>query len=257
MDDKSKWLRATLAEAESHIKKCFTSSQKCRSYTATKLPTRVIDVGPADGSKDPFLFVTERHLESNAGVTGGSPDEVGELDPVLTLEASMSTMKLKAEEEIKYTALSYCWGKSQNFVTTIDNLEGMREKIPWEKLPLTIQDAILITRGLGIRYIWVDALCIIQDSPQDWRAESTKMAEIYGGSFLTISAALGDSVHHGLMQSSDYCNPRLGPKWSLQKDPLYSRAWALQERVSSFTSKLSFIFNSTRPPQCYLCTYIY
>ncbi|KUJ13921.1 HET-domain-containing protein, partial [Mollisia scopiformis] len=171
---------------------CLESHTRCSSQPANKLPVRVIDVGPSDGSKDPYLL----------------------------------------EEDLKYTTLSYCWGQCQTFVTTLENIEAMKKMIPWDKLPRTIQDAILITRGLGIQYIWIDALCIIQDSPSDWAAESVKMAEIYGGAFVTISAALGPDVHYGLTK----CQVSQGlqvPRFELQKNPLYSRAWSLQERMLS------------------------
>jgi hypothetical protein len=131
--------------------------------------------------------------------------------------------------QMRYVALTYCWGKTQNFITTLENLEGLKERIPWEKLPQTIKDAITVTRRLGIRYFWVDALCIIQDSPEDWEAESMRMADVYGGAFLTISAASGPDVHHGLTRQTVGSKP----EYPLQSDPLYSRAWALQERILS------------------------
>ncbi|CZR69822.1 uncharacterized protein PAC_19722 [Phialocephala subalpina] len=241
LDDKSKWLNNTLERAQSHLTACLEGHERCRSQAATKLPTRVIDVGPADGSKHPFLYISNDQVEPNertarsnapAGPQGKADEHVR--DQVETLQKSTSATQSETGEEFKYTTLSYCWGKSQNFITTLDNLKSMKEIIPWDKLPLTIQDAILITRGLGMRYIWVDALCIIQDSPSDWTAESAKMAEIYGGSFLTISAALGPDVHHGLMQDwTPNGIPRLPTPFALGKDPLYSRAWALQERMLS------------------------
>ena len=86
-----------------------------------------------------------------------------------------------------------------------------------------------ITRGLGIRYLWVDTLCIIQDSEEDWEAELGKMADVYGGAFLTLSAAYGADVHAGLPRPLDIEKRKL----PLQNDPLYSRAWALQERMLS------------------------
>jgi hypothetical protein len=71
----------------------------------------------------------------------------------------------------------------------------MKETIHWDELPQTIKDAVIVTRALGIQYLRVDALCIIQVSQEDWEAESKKMADVYGGAFLAISAALGPDAH--------------------------------------------------------------
>ncbi|KEZ45493.1 hypothetical protein SAPIO_CDS1811 [Scedosporium apiospermum] len=66
--------------------------------------------------------------------------------------------------------------------------EHTTKGIPWADIPKTYQDAVAIVRLLGLRYIWIDSLCIVQDSTEDWEAESAKMCRIYSGGFLTISA---------------------------------------------------------------------
>lgn len=68
-------------------------------------------------------------------------------------------------------------------------------------MPKTYHDAILITRHLGIRYLWVDALCIIQDDPEDWRRESAKMRNIYQKSFCTIAAVGAANVNDGILNA--------------------------------------------------------
>lgn len=60
--------------------------------------------------------------------------------------------------------------------------------IPWFELPKTFQEAIALTRKLGVRYLWIDSLCIIQDDHHGWEVESAKMATIYSLSYLTIAA---------------------------------------------------------------------
>lgn len=215
-----------LHRAEKWIDDCLNSHPNCRSRGCEKgLPARIIDVGPADGSKEPYLLVISLS-NSPAERTKPSTDVENISHEVSELDVSSAT---DSTRNIRYVALTYCWGNTQNFLTTRENLESMKDRIPWDKLPQTIKDAITVTRRLGIRYFWVDALCIIQNSPEDWQAESMKMADVYGGAFLTISAALGPDVHHGLTQ------PPVGPKpqFPLQGDPLYSRAWSLQERILS------------------------
>lgn len=65
-------------------------------------------------------------------------------------------------------ALSYCWGNGEGMIrTTKSSLTSWTEAIPWQQLPRTFQDAIRITRELGVPYLWIDALCIIQDDVQD------------------------------------------------------------------------------------------
>lgn len=216
----SKW-NETLETAQKWLLKCLNDHPTCRSKVSEgRLPTRVIDVGPSDGSEEPYLFITAASVSSTEHVARQRPR---------TLQGDPSFLFMDSFDR-PYVALSYCWGSSQNYLTTLENIEQMKAGIRMEAVPLTIRDAIEITRLLRIRYLWVDALCIIQDSPDDWHIESQKMAEVYGGAFLTIAAALGASSHHGLSIRSSFA---LTPPYPLQEDPLYSRAWALQERMLS------------------------
>ncbi|KAF2468471.1 HET-domain-containing protein [Lindgomyces ingoldianus] len=91
-------------------------------------------------------------------------------------------------QDTSYIALSHCWGQSQHLVTTTVTLGQRKQSISWESLPKTFQDSILITRILGLKYIWIDSLCIIQDSLQDWEMEAAKMGDIYNNAYLVISA---------------------------------------------------------------------
>ena len=85
-----------------------------------------------------------------------------------------------------YIALSYCWGKVGNLTTTSSTIAQRKAEIPWALLPNLFRDAILVTRGLGVRYLWIDSLCIIQDSMSDWEQEATRMADVYENAFLTL-----------------------------------------------------------------------
>lgn len=91
-----------------------------------------------------------------------------------------------------YACLSYCWGSSETQIgqTTCKNLSGYLRYIPFDELPPTVVDAILLCFKLGFRFLWVDRLCILQDSPKDWSEEASRMCEVYSRSVLTISVPL-------------------------------------------------------------------
>ena len=97
-----------------------------------------------------------------------------------------------------YVCLSYCWGCPQLFATTLKCYNSYVQGIKIDTLPTTIQDAIWVTRQLNVRYLWVDSLCIIQDSIQDKENQISRMADVYANSYLTISAARGKRCTDGL-----------------------------------------------------------
>lgn len=93
-------------------------------------------------------------------------------------------------EKCKYVTLSYCWGNhiETPWVTTTDNLSSRQSRLGLVGLPQTLRDAITITRDLGYNYLWVDAICIVQNSLRDWEHESAMMGSVYGNSCVTIAA---------------------------------------------------------------------
>lgn len=146
-----------------------------------------------------------------------------------------------------YVALSYCWGGSQAESTTISNIHGRYHGFSVDSQPQSIKDAILVTKRLGIKYIWVDSLCIIQDDQHDFARELGMMHQIYGCTTLVISAAMASSSTEGFLR---VCHPtdatfRLryrcpnGELGSLilshykprPLDPIHGRAWTLQEHM--------------------------
>ncbi|KAH8654959.1 heterokaryon incompatibility protein-domain-containing protein, partial [Tricladium varicosporioides] len=88
----------------------------------------------------------------------------------------------------KYIALSYCWGGNQTFKLTSSTIEELYAGFKISALPKTIRDAITITKWFKIKYLWVDALCIIQGDANDWIQQAPLMEKVYRGSFLTIAA---------------------------------------------------------------------
>ncbi|KAF1837432.1 HET-domain-containing protein [Decorospora gaudefroyi] len=99
---------------------------------------------------------------------------------------------------VTYVTLSHCWGK-QRFYVLNETTEGeLRVGIESCKLSRSHQQSIELTRRLGFRYIWIDSLCIIQDSPDDWASESVRMMTIYSNSYLTIAATASPDGTRGL-----------------------------------------------------------
>jgi hypothetical protein len=156
----------------------------------------------------------------------------------------------------EYATLSYCWGfpHGGDWLTTRSNVGERAVALETDGMPKTILDSLLIASKLKIRYIWIDALCIVQDDPNDWAAESAKTAGIYHGSILTIVAASSSSASQGCFnsnsrsqfrrlrsvikttsvledgrQSSIYFHePRDRPKQDLYKAKITSGPWALR-----------------------------
>ena len=103
-------------------------------------------------------------------------------------------------KDIRYLALSYCWGGTVNMRTLRENVH-IREKygLHVADLPAVIRDAITVARKLKFEYLWVDSLCICQDDEQEWKQEAALMADIYGGSVFTISALSSPNANVGFL----------------------------------------------------------
>jgi hypothetical protein len=171
----------------------------------------------------------------------------------------------------QYTTLSHCWGKIPIISLLKENITRFQSDIAFEYLPKTFQDAIHVTRVLGISYIWIDSLCIIQDSTDDWQKESVNMVNIYSNSYCNIAATGASDGSKGCFtERSSWSCPIVvklppfsstsrpmqddtgrdlqrrtlpwrsyGVHWDdlwedkMNKSPLLQRAWVLQERVLS------------------------
>ena len=203
-----------LGLAKKWIQDCQRNHSHC-GRSPGKLPTRVIDVG-----------VVEKQ------------------EPVL--------VETKPESIAHYMTLSHCWGIKPVIRTTKATLQSHLTELPLGKLPNTFRDAIVITRRLGIRYLWIDSLCIIQDDASDWERESAVMGQIYASSYLTIAASASrDSsggcflprprAHHArikcTLENGDVGYVFLRPKtrgfYDLEACFLQTRAWVGQERLLS------------------------
>ena len=168
--------------ARSWLRRCLHDHPQCRplNFSAAgsrpgskRLPTRLVDIG----------------------------EEPGQLRPRLVLPSATATMA-----DIQYLTLSHAWSVTVDesvLKLSTNKLKDFQNDIPLERLPQTFRDAMTVTQQLGYRYIWIDSLCIIQDSTEDWERESVTMCDVYGRSILTI-AALG-------MNGLDSCFSRRNP----------------------------------------------
>jgi hypothetical protein len=75
-------------------------------------------------------------------------------------------------------ALSHCWGTSTPIITTCDTINDRMKGIKFEEMTKTFQDAVSVTRNLGIQYLCIDSLCIVQGDQQDWEREASRMADV-------------------------------------------------------------------------------
>jgi hypothetical protein len=128
----------------------------------------------------------------------GQPSRLLQIDTSSRLDFVRLTTLNTTSIPVRYAALSHCWGLPDSvFLTTTSNLKQLHTSIPMKQLPKNFLDAIQITKALGLTYLWIDSLCIIQDSPTDWAVESAKMNVVYLNAVVTIAASSSNDAHGG------------------------------------------------------------
>ena len=227
---------ATSTESLTIIKQwldtCGSSHPECRNQVDSRsrpapstLPKRVIDVGLDDPSHHPRLVISNGR---------------------------------RAE----YIALSHCWGAVHPLKTTKTNMNVLMEGIPLDQLPATFSDTVRLARLLRVRYVWIDSLCIIQDSAADWEQEAATMGTIYNSAYVTIAATRSPNPQSGFLSDkvSEYfpkgglggtfelpcrqgnrtagtffvtAEPKADPSKHIEDAALNHRGWVLQERLLS------------------------
>ena len=156
----------------------------------------------------------------------------------------------------KWVVLSHCWGPNPIFTTTTKNIDALLEEIPLDKLPKTFRDAIEVARRLSQRYLWIDSLCITQDSSTHWIQESAIMGSVYRNAAFTIAAAgaVDGTVgcfrtrnplacHAPMLDLPNKTRVHIAPSHRSTDqastgvgkgaEPLYSRGWVVQETILS------------------------
>ena len=117
----------------------------------------------------------------------------------------------ESSEKAPYATWSYCWGGDLPLKTTKSNLtHHMEEGVLFEAFPRTMRMAMSLAAALGFRYIWIDALCIIQDDDADWQEQATAMTAIYQACSLNIAVADSVSGHHGATRTLQHNSLRMG-----------------------------------------------
>ncbi|KAK6853899.1 hypothetical protein PG995_010711 [Apiospora arundinis] len=181
--------------------------------------------------------------------------EIGNSDDMFRV-VNASTQGSSWEGE--YAALSYVWGASGKEALNLywHNINELSRRIPPEKVARTILDAIKVTRGLGLRYLWVDSLCIIQkpragdgdsdarQSQADQLKQLEQMGSIYGHASVVIAATDGEDAQAGLAgvtQPPQSQADRPGGKYDKSYGKWDTRAWTLQEKL---LSKRMLVFGS-------------
>ncbi|KAJ4357383.1 uncharacterized protein N0V89_001958 [Didymosphaeria variabile] len=152
----------------------------------------------------------------------------------------------------QYISLSHCWGQHRPTTLLTTNQAEMENGFDVTMLPQTFRDAVQLTWRLGIRYIWIDSLCILQDSAEDWQREAATMGDVYRFAYLNIGATRASDSTQGMFHTRNpgwLEVPRvtiqfegyeplsciLGDEWAIYRPipegPLMTRGWVLQERL--------------------------
>jgi hypothetical protein len=203
------------------IKNCDDKHTCCpRNLAENFFPTRIVDVNKIDSD---------------------------------TIKILNSTWSLSTRQ-LPYVALTHRWGRPgqyRTFCTYKADIERQNERIiKIENLPKTFQDAVVVTRNLGISYLWIDSLCIVQDDKDDWNRESKFMEHVFSSAYCTIAATCAKGTGDGFLKPTPgrrivtveepeskvpyyLCDAMDDFSNDVDRSDLNSRAWVLQERALS------------------------
>ena len=176
---------------------------------------------------------------------------------LLRIEDNGERVELSSPSHIcvEYACLSHCWGLTQPLLLNSHTSTKLRKGVSKGNLPRSFQDAIWLTHQLGLQYLWIDSLCILQDNAEDWARESSHMDKVYQNATITIAASQASDSSKGFLDRNlprVYTpthisiggihghallfpiplkfagNPNLLAE--MEEEPLTARGWVLQER---------------------------
>lgn len=238
------------------------------------LDQKAMSNGPTTGSVDNLKLAKtwlDKCLTTHAPCKRSASHSSALPSRVLDVECQMSSsgLSLCSSEGLHgpYVTLSHVWGHSQIITTTLATLDKRIRSISMGDLSQTFRDAVFVARQMSIRYLWIDSLCIIQDSVDDWNAEASKMGQYYMNAFFNIAAVSSADGDGGCFKARDaltltpcpvsirfpnlperdvYTGKRVFVRPSVswdpdpvkefrgsQRPPLWQHAWVLQERLLS------------------------
>ncbi|KAF1998879.1 HET-domain-containing protein [Amniculicola lignicola CBS 123094] len=204
------------------LKQCTGGHQRCNApIPAPWAPTRLLDIG-TPGNEYIRLVEQDEDLFSNQ----------------------------------PYATVSHCWGRTRLITTRMSNIYSHCKKIPYQELPKSFKDAIRIARYFQLRYLWIDSLCIVQDSWEDWAREAALMSNVYRYAYINIAVTGAAEATEGCFWERhpqavkptefsvqwDKCEETESKRYQVVPDhhiwaqklfnePLNQRSWVLQERI--------------------------
>lgn len=175
---------------------------------------------------------------------------------VNVMDGDVIKIEHAADQRHVYAALSYCWGSSSSINaarTAQHNLDERTTPFPLSTLPPTLKDAVLLTRSIGIKYLWIDAICIVQDDETEWETEAQKMMQYYGHARVTIVPIHANSADSGMKVGQNppfsrafsgpwtvdsgsnliLTNLTFGAREAVRKSAWNQRGWTYQEMLNS------------------------
>jgi hypothetical protein len=150
-----------------------------RERAPPRLPTRLIDVGPPTDAPSPTVHL----YETRPGDADGP------------------------SSDFRYVALSHRWGvptlARPAFCTTAHNLAAhVAQGMALAQLPPTFRDAVVTTRALGLRYLWIDSICIVQGDGGDFKRECKRMEDVFSAAYCVVAATCADGQWDGFLKGA-------------------------------------------------------
>jgi hypothetical protein len=247
----------TAQSSEATTKMILAWLQRCddvKSHRDCKKQTYEHDSDNTSEDSDDSSYINKNIRSTRLYQSGVPPARLIDVDCGEENKVKICSSRDVGEE--RYVALSHCWGRLEpktkaKFSITTKNLSLRHQGFTIDPEAKTFLDAVTLTRRLGIKYLWIDALCIIQDDAEDWAREAPRMEHIFSGAYCTIAVTSAADTLEGFLKQYDHQSSRYiqleyrpGKRMFVCDDVedfdlhvirsgLNNRAWVLQERILS------------------------